>query len=89
MPTINKVRPHQSLAGNPPEPREVEPPARGKIISCRYQHCVAKTKVAGSTTSDLYREMLPTLDTLRNFFYAPTLEMKITFDLLRRGRYAL
>ena len=40
----NKVRPHQSLDGNPPEPREVEPPATGKIISCRYEHCVAKTK---------------------------------------------
>ena len=38
----NKVRPHQSLDGNPPEPREVEPPATGKIISC--EHCVAKTK---------------------------------------------
>jgi hypothetical protein len=40
----NKVRPQQSLDGNPPEPREVEPPARGKIISCRYEHHVAKTK---------------------------------------------
>jgi Integrase core domain len=40
----NKVRPHQSPDGNPPEPREVEPPATGKIISCRYKHCVAKTK---------------------------------------------
>jgi putative transposase len=48
----NKVRPHQSLDGNPPEPREVEPPARGKIISCRYEHCVAKTKAAGATSSD-------------------------------------
>ena len=38
----NKVRPHQSLDGNPPEPGEVEPPATGKIISC--EHCVAKTK---------------------------------------------
>ena len=29
----NKVRPHQSLDGNPPEPREVEPPATGKILA--------------------------------------------------------
>ena len=32
---------------------------------------------------------LPTVDTLRNLFYAPTVEMKITFELLRPGRYAL
>ena len=29
----HKVRPDQSLDGNPPEPREVEPPVSGKIIS--------------------------------------------------------
>jgi putative transposase len=29
----NEVRPHQSLERNAPVPREVEPPARGKIIS--------------------------------------------------------
>jgi putative transposase len=29
----NDVRPHQSLERNAPVPREVEPPARGKIIS--------------------------------------------------------
>ena len=40
----NKVHPHQSLDGNPPAAREVEPAATGKIISCRYEHCVAKTK---------------------------------------------
>jgi len=27
---------------------------------------------------------LPTLDTFRNLFYAPTVEMKITFELLRQ-----
>jgi hypothetical protein len=31
---------------------------------------------------------LPTVDTLRNLFYAPTAEMKITFDLLRQGSRA-
>jgi hypothetical protein len=31
---------------------------------------------------------LPTLDTLRNFFYAPTVEMKITFEMLRRESLA-
>ena len=31
---------------------------------------------------------LATLDTLRNFFYAPTAEMKITFELLRQGALA-
>jgi hypothetical protein len=29
----NEVRPHQSLARNAPVAREVEPPAKGKIIS--------------------------------------------------------
>jgi hypothetical protein len=29
----NQVRPHQSLARNAPMPREIEPPAKGKIIS--------------------------------------------------------
>ena len=29
----NEVRPHQSLERNAPQPREVEPPAKGKIIS--------------------------------------------------------
>jgi putative transposase len=29
----NEVRPHQSLERNAPVPREIEPPARGKIIS--------------------------------------------------------
>jgi putative transposase len=29
----NEVRPHQSLERNAPEPCEIEPPAKGKIIS--------------------------------------------------------
>jgi transposase InsO family protein len=29
----NEVRPHQSLERNAPEPREIEPPVKGKIIS--------------------------------------------------------
>ena len=29
---------------------------------------------------------LPTVDTLRNLFYAPTVDMKITFELLRQDR---
>ncbi len=29
----NEVRPHQSLERNAPEPREIEPPTKGKIIS--------------------------------------------------------
>jgi len=29
----NEVRPHQSLEKNSPVPREIEPPAKGKIIS--------------------------------------------------------
>jgi hypothetical protein len=33
LPTINEVRPHQSLEKNAPVPREIEPPAKGKIIS--------------------------------------------------------
>jgi hypothetical protein len=41
-------------------------------------------KAAGGDSSDLRPIWLPTLDTLRNFFYAPTAEMKITFELLRR-----
>jgi hypothetical protein len=31
---------------------------------------------------------LPTLDTLRNFFYALTADMKLTFELLRQGPLA-
>jgi hypothetical protein len=31
---------------------------------------------------------LPTLDTLRNLFYTPTIELKMTFELLRQDRYA-
>jgi hypothetical protein len=35
-----------------------------------------------------HRIWLPTVDTLRNFFYAPTVEMQITFELLRQGSLA-
>jgi len=31
---------------------------------------------------------LRTVDTLRNLLYAPTVEMKITFELLRQGSLA-
>ena len=47
-----------------------------------------RQKAAGATSSDLFRRWLPTLDNLRNFFYAPTAEMKITFELLRQGSLA-
>jgi hypothetical protein len=47
-----------------------------------------REKAAGATSSDLRPIWLPTVDTLRNFFYAPTVEMKITFELLRQGGYA-
>jgi hypothetical protein len=33
----------------------------------------------------LIRKWLPTLDTLRNLFYAPTVDIKIEFELLRQG----
>jgi hypothetical protein len=46
-------------------------------------------KAAGITSSDLRPIWLPAVDTLRNLFYAPTVEMKITFELLRQDRYAL
>ena len=46
-------------------------------------------KAAGVNSSDLRQIWLPTVDTLRNSFYAPSVEMKITFDLLRQGGYAL
>jgi hypothetical protein len=47
----------------------------------------SKVKSRRNCSSDLYPELAP-LDTLRNFFYAPTVEMKITFELLRQGGYA-
>ena len=47
-----------------------------------------RQKAAGGNSSDLRPIWLPTLDTLRNFFYAPTVEMKLTFDLLRQGSLA-
>ena len=55
----NKVHPHQSPDGNPPERREVEPPVTGKTISCRYESCVAKTKGRCSTSSDPFPKMAP------------------------------
>jgi hypothetical protein len=47
-----------------------------------------RQKAAGVDSSDLRPIWLPTVDNLRNFFYVPTAEMKITFDLLRQDRYA-
>jgi hypothetical protein len=38
--------------------------------------------------ASLLRVWLATVDTLRNLFYAPTVEMKLTFDLLRQGSLA-
>ena len=32
----NTARPHQSLDRNSPEPREVEPPENGRVISTPY-----------------------------------------------------
>jgi hypothetical protein len=40
------------------------------------------------TSSDRIQKWLPAVDTLRNLFYAPTVEMKITFELLRQGSLA-
>ena len=37
----------------------------------------------------LTRKWLPALDSLRDFFYAPMVELKMTFELLRQGGYAL
>jgi hypothetical protein len=54
-----RVSPHQSLDGNPQGPREVEPPATGKIISCRYEHCVERQKAAGATSSDRFPKISP------------------------------
>ncbi len=36
----------------------------------------------------LFRSWLPAVDTLRNLFAAPTIDLKITFDLLRQGLLA-
>ena len=58
----NEVRPHQSLDGNPPEPREVEPPARGKIIAVTNT-AWQRQKAAGATSSDLTPEMAPQVRT--------------------------
>jgi hypothetical protein len=46
--------------------------------------------VYGRTIRDrsFTRKWLPTLDTLRNFFYALTADMKLTFELLRQGPLA-
>jgi site-specific DNA recombinase len=41
-------------------------------------------KAAGATSSDLRPIWLPIVDTLRNLFYAPTVDMKITFELMRQ-----
>jgi len=32
----NKSRPHLSLEGNSPVPREVEPPTKGKVVATPY-----------------------------------------------------
>jgi hypothetical protein len=44
------------------------------------------TKLEGHRDGGLHylKIWLPTVDTLRNLFYAPTVEMKITFELLRQ-----
>jgi hypothetical protein len=53
-------------------------------LTVKVPHCAAYN----CRIAILTRKWLPTLDTLRNFFYAPTAEMKITFDLLRQGSLA-
>ena len=45
-------------------------------------------KAAGVTSGDLRPIWLPAVDTLRNLFYAPTVEIKITFELIRQGSLA-
>jgi len=41
-----------------------------------------REKAAGDNSSDLDREWLPTLDTLRNFLLMPTTEMLTVFQTL-------
>ena len=45
-------------------------------------------KAAGANSSELRPIWLSAVDTLRNLFYAPTVEMKITLEL-RQDRCAL
>jgi hypothetical protein len=46
-------------------------------------------KAAGFRAGGLYLIWLLAVDTLRNLFYTPTMEMKITFELLRQTGYPL
>ena len=55
----NKVRPHQSLDGNPPEPREVESPATGKSFLAVTNTAWQRQKAAGTTSSDPFPKMAP------------------------------
>ena len=49
---------------------------------------IQNEKAAVNTSRDLRPIWLPTVDTLRNLFYAPTVDLKITFELLRQGSLA-
>jgi hypothetical protein len=40
-------------------------------------------------SASIQEDLLPTLDILRNLFAAPTLDLKMTFALLRQDRYVL
>jgi hypothetical protein len=55
-----------------------------------FRHAAWQTeKAAGGNSSDLRPIWLPAVDALLIMFYAPTVEMKITFELLRQTRYPL
>jgi len=48
----------------------------------------SRLKAGAGICDGLLKNWLPTVDALRNFFAAPTVDMKITFELLRQGRLA-
>jgi len=60
-----------------------------RICFLENEYASEKERPLGVEPDGLYKRLAPAVDTLRNLFYAPTVEMKITFDLLRQGGYAL
>ncbi len=65
----------------------------GKVVvitgaSSGLGEATARFLSAHGANTGFTRKWLPTVDTLRNFFEAPPPDLKMTFELLRQGRYA-
>jgi hypothetical protein len=69
----NSTWKHEALTATFGQPSDLFP-----VTNTAWQN----EKAAGVTSGDLCPIWLPTMDTLRNLFQAPTVDMKITFELM-------